>query len=104
MAVPASALVALAVGAAVPVMRWRVKASRHTPTWFHAVEVRFLDATDAHQAKAMVEAESVEGNELRVWAVTPATDKMEADYRAWQAKCELWRATVAAHGNPRGIL
>lgn len=84
--------------------RWRVKASRRTPTWFHAVEVFFLDAVDAHDAKAQVEAQSTPDAVFEVWAVTPATDTMEADYRAWQEKCRLWVETARSGGNPRGIL
>jgi hypothetical protein len=69
-------------------MRWRVKSSRYRPNWFHACEVAFLDAEDAHEAKSLVEADP----ELKVWAVTPATPKMEADYRAWKASCDAWIA------------
>lgn len=68
--------------------RWRVKASRYRPNWFHACEVHFMDAIDAHDAKAVVEADP----ELRVWAITPATPQMEADYLAWKASCDAWIA------------
>ena len=66
--------------------RWRVKSSRHKPNWFHACEVVFVDAADAHEAKAVVERDP----ELRVWAITPATPKMEADYLAWKQSCDDW--------------
>lgn len=85
-------------------MRWRVQVSRHTPTWFHAVEVRFLDAPDADTARSQVEAEIVPGGRLEVWDVRPATVAMEASYRAWQGKVAAWFAAQRRGENPRGIL
>jgi hypothetical protein len=85
--------------------RWRVKASRYTPSWFHACEVSFVDAVDAHEAKRLVEAPSMPDCELRVWAVTPATPAMEAQYVEWLRKCAEWKRLAAkAQAPQKGLL
>lgn len=84
--------------------RWRVKVSRTTPTWFHAVEVFFVDAPSAEAAKRDIEARSTPGVVLQAWAVTPATAEMEADYHAWKAACDEWAARVRRGESPRGLL
>ena len=85
--------------------RWRVKASRYTPTWFHACEVTFIDAEDAHEAKRIVESASVPENEVRVWAVTPATPEMEQHYQDWLNRCAEWRGYVArGEVPPKGLM
>jgi hypothetical protein len=85
-------------------MRWRVKCSRTTPTWFHACEVVFVDAEDAHEAKRLAEAPSTPDNRLQAWAVTPATPAMEAHYLDWLRRCAEWKRLAARAEAPRGLL
>lgn len=84
--------------------RWRVKSFRRTATWFHACEVDFLDAEDAHAAKLIVESRSTPEAEIRVWAVTPATEAMEQHYLDWLRRCAEWRRLAAQAAAPRALL
>ena len=62
-------------------MRWRVRFSTRTPFWYYASHTVFVDAEDAHQAKADVEWQHTQGDtRAEVWACTPATERMEAQY------------------------
>jgi hypothetical protein len=85
-------------------MRWRVKASRRTPTWFSACEVTFLDALDAFEAKRQIEAQSTLGTVFEVWAVTPATVRMEEQHADWLRRCEEWRRRASTAEASRGML
>jgi hypothetical protein len=84
--------------------RWRVKASRTTPTWYHACEVSFVDAADAHEAKALIEGRSEPGNQFRAWAITPATPEMEAAHQAWLDRCARWIVAARTASAHRGII
>lgn len=81
-------------------MRYCVKASRRTPTWFHAVEVFFVDAESAEAACADVLADP----ELEAWEVIPATPAMEAQHLAWLKRCEAWLAAAKTATAKRGML
>lgn len=80
--------------------RWRVKCSRRTPTWFHAVEVSFVDAEDASSAKALLEADP----QLEAWDVSQATPQMEALHDAWMARTAAWRLAAQTATAQRGML
>jgi hypothetical protein len=84
--------------------RWRVKASRRTPTWFHAVEVFFLDAETAEGAARIVEGRSVPGDAFEAWEVTAATPAMEAQHLDWLRRCELWREHAKHAMAKRGMV
>lgn len=85
-------------------MRWRVRASRRTKSWFYAHEVYFIDADDAHGAKMGIESRSTSNESFEVWAITPATPEMEAQHIDLLARRAEWIARAKCGGDPRGLL
>lgn len=84
-------------------MRWRVKRSVKTPTWFYACEVLFLDALNVAEAKRLGEAGHSDWS-FEVWDITPATPAMEVRHEDWLRKCEEWRRLAARAEAPSGLL
>ena len=81
-------------------MRFMLKASRRTPTWWKAVETHFVDATDEASAREMVELDP----QLEVWDCIVATNGLEAAYHARVAKCEAWIVLARTASARRGML
>ncbi len=84
-------------------MRWRVKRSVRTPTWFYACEVLFVDAADAVEAKQFAETSQSDWS-FEAWDIVPATPAMEAQHHEMLRRNEEWRQRAATGEAARGLL
>lgn len=84
-------------------MRWRVKRSVRTPTWFYAAELLFLDAADADEAKRLAEDGRSDWS-FEAWEIVPATPEMEGRHQDLLRRTEEWRQRVAKGAATRGLL
>jgi hypothetical protein len=85
-------------------VRYCVKYSRRTATWFHAAIVEFLEAPDRAGARAAIEARSTPAAALEVWDVREATPALEARAADHAARVARWTELATAAAAPRGLL